>query len=85
MENLLLEMALKQRQSDLIAQRNTLLEKTQELEADYYSRVFRSNNSDNDVAQLKVKSELARRRLDVMEGQINEVKFWLFEILPTVG
>ena len=78
---ILLEAALKQRQSDLMAQRNALLEKVQKMENARYDRMF----SDNPVVDGKEEIALGRRQLDVMAGQITEVKFWLFEMLPTVG
>lgn len=84
MENLLLEMALKQRQSDLMAQRSVLLEKIQKLENARYEAMF-TDKSQNVDAETVVNIQLSRRRVDVISGQIQEVKFWLFEMLPSVG
>lgn len=83
-ENILLEMALKQRLSTLQAQQSVVLEKAIKYEDRYYSRLFCENNPEA-VYAAKENAELNRKRVNIYEGQITEVRFWLNEMLPTVG
>ncbi len=78
-----LELALKQRLSDLQAQQSVVLAKAIKYEDRYYSRLFRENNPE--TVSAKENAELNRKRVNIYEGQITEVRFWLNEMLPTVG